>query len=142
MGTTEPVFDTLGQLVRWCERAPVGTLLDARTIAGILTGLAPEDAEPIPPTEPVSDPPTWREKLWTVPAETRLGVREVAEALGRPRSYVYSHTGPKASDPLPHRRLDSAILFTAGELRAWIRDREDVVAAGPIDPPSRSLRAV
>ena len=32
--------------------------------------------------------------------------------------------------PIPHRKLDGTLLFTAGELRAWIRDREAVLVAG------------
>lgn len=32
---------------------------------------------------------TWRERLWEVPADCRLNMADLAEALGRPRSYVY-----------------------------------------------------
>jgi len=87
-------------------------------------------------------PSTWRERLWVVPSETRLGVGEVAEALGRPKSYVYERTGSKAENPLPHRKLDGVLLFAAGELRAWIRDSEEAIHGGPMDPPARSLRAM
>ena len=71
----------------------------------------------------------WRERLWDVDADVRLGVREAAEALGRPRSFVYSHT--KGHEAIPHRRQDGRLVFVAGELRQWIRDREDVVASPP-----------
>lgn len=130
----DTVFASLSDLVAWCERAPDGTRLDARALAAILAGLGPESAPgassvPLPAPEPW----TWRERLWTVPAETRLGVAEVAEALSRPKSWVYAHTGPKAEDPLPHRKLEGALTFTAGEVRAWLRAAEDVVAAGPME---------
>jgi hypothetical protein len=117
--------------------------LEAQALAGILADLSPDEhpevRKPIAEPEPVS----WRERLWMVPSETRLGVAEAAEALGRPKSYVYAHTGRAAEDPLPHRKLDGALLFTAGELRAWIRDHEETIHGGPIDPPSREpLRAI
>ena len=72
----------------------------------------------------------WPSRLWTVPAETRLGVRELAEAVGRPRSWVYRHTAP-AGDlaPIPHRRLDGLLSFVAGEVRDWLRANEEVKAA-------------
>jgi predicted DNA-binding transcriptional regulator AlpA len=77
----------------------------------------------------------WAALLWIVPAETRLGVREVAEALGRPRSFVYRHTGPKAPGArIPHRRLDGELVFLAGEIRRWIEDHEVVVVPGRVRP--------
>ena len=67
----------------------------------------------------------WREKLWTVPADTRLGVREVAEAMGRPRSWVYRRTSEKSGKaPPPFRRLDGELVFAAGELRVWLKRHE------------------
>ena len=78
-------------------------------------------------TEPGPLELTWREKLWLVPAETRLGAHEVCEALGRSPSWLYRHTGPKADEPLPHRLLDGQLTFTAGELRTWVRDTEESV---------------
>ena len=52
------------------------------------------------------------------PAEARLGVPEVAEALTRPWSFVYVRAGEKAKAPIPHRKLEGILVFTAGELRA------------------------
>lgn len=134
MGTADG-FETLADLVAWLRRAPAGTRLDAAVVAEILddTGVptaleSPESLQAAPDT---SESSTWRERLWTVPAETRLGVVEAAEALGRPKSYVYDRTGAKADDPLPCRKLDGVLVFTAGELRQWIEDREDVVHAVP-----------
>lgn len=71
--------------------------------------------------------PTWREKLWTAPAETRIGTQEVAEAIGRPVSWVYR------AKSLPRRKLDGELLFVVGEIRAWVRDHEDVIHAGRMD---------
>lgn len=69
----------------------------------------------------------WAERLWTAPAETRLGVRELAEAVGRPRSWVYRHTAPSGDlAPIPHRRLDGLLVFLAGEVRDWLRANEEV----------------
>ena len=78
--------------------------------------------------------PTWRERLWTVPAETRIGVAELCEALGRTRSWCYRHTSEKAGYvPLPHRKMDGELVFLVGEIRAFIRDHEQVVRAGRMD---------
>lgn len=65
--------------------------------------------------------PTWREKLWTCPAETRLGVREVAEAMGRARSFVYRAVAAKqGAHRLPATRLGGELMFEAGAVRDWI----------------------
>lgn len=139
MGTesgASATFATVAEFAAWMERAPSGTRLEAHEVARILTEVAPgsptETDAPTGDSEAPSEPWTWRERLWTVPAETRLGVSEVAEALGRAKSWVYAHTGPKAEDPIPHRKLDGVNVFTAGELRAWIRDHEEVVHGGPM----------
>lgn len=123
-------MDTLADLRRWAsEAAALDAMIPAAKLEELLDGL--DESEPVDTLEP-SSVASWRERLWSVPAETRLGVAEVADALGdRPRSYVYARTGAKASDPIPHRRLDGSLVFTAGELRAWIRDHEEVVHAGP-----------
>jgi predicted DNA-binding transcriptional regulator AlpA len=68
---------------------------------------------------------SWRERLWTVPADTRLGVIEVAEAMGRPKSWVYRRTSVKSGKaPLPHRKLDGELVFVAGDVRAWLKRHE------------------
>lgn len=66
----------------------------------------------------------WRERLWTCPADTRLGVVELSEALGRSKALVYRLT---RMGQVPHRKLDGELVFRAGDIRAWLAQREDVV---------------
>jgi len=75
----------------------------------------------------------WRSWLWNCPAETRLGVAELAEAVGRPKSWVYRHTSERAalSDQLPFRKFDGELVFVAHEIRAWLREHEEVVQPSP-----------
>ena len=80
---------------------------------------------------------SWSQKLWTVPSETRLGVADVAEALARPKSFVYARTQASTEHPIPHRKLDGALNFTAGDVRAWIQEREVVMVAGAGSPTLR-----
>lgn len=131
---------TLSALRAWLAQAPRGTLVDAGALLTLV------EAEPTAvATVAGSDdrtPATWRERLWIVPAETRLGVTEVAEAIGRPRSWVYRHTSEKAAADggrLPHRKLDGELLFVAGEIRDWIRDSEEMLVPGRGSPPTLSL---
>ena len=119
--------DGLPGLLAWLEAAPPGTTITAASLVEALAEMATE--APMAPPEPLQH--TWRERLWLVPAETRLGVREVAEALGRPASWVYRRTSVKSEKaPLPHRKLDGELVFTAGELRAWVERHEAVVVPG------------
>lgn len=68
---------------------------------------------------------TWAKILWLVPAERRLGTREVLEALGKGRTWLYRQMAEnRGRDRLPHRKLDGQVLFTAGEVRAWVRALE------------------
>lgn len=135
----------------WLRLAPPATLVPA---ADVLAALEQHEQDAPAVDEPTADatgapalPASWRERLWLVPAETRLGVVEVAEALGRPRSWVYRRTGPAAETagvtPLPCRRLDGELVFVAAELRAWIAAHEVTVHASatpitPIRPRGRS----
>ena len=86
---------------------------------------------------------TWRERLWLVPAETRLGVAELCEALNRSSSWAYRRTG-NSEDPLPHRLLDGQLVFIAGEIRHWIRTHEESIHECPMDstPGERTLKVV
>ena len=80
-------------------------------------------------------PCSWRSRLWTEPPERRIGVEEVAEALGRSDSWVYKHVGPKVESPLPSKKFGGELVFLVGELRAWLQDQEERV-----HHPARSLR--
>jgi hypothetical protein len=91
------------------------------------------------PPEP-GDPATWRERLWTVPAEMRLGVQEVAEAFDRSPDWVYRAVSAKLAQakgrhPLPCSRLDGELAFTAGAVRVWWQQSEEI-----INPVLRTLR--
>jgi hypothetical protein len=143
----------LADFAAWLEAAPAGTQLDARAVLAVVRAAQPSagsgpgsggaDRGAPCADDPASPPPaaSWRERLWTVPAETRLGAREVAEALGRPKSWVHRRTAPKAAEcgapRLPHRKIDGALIFLAGEIRTWVAEHEEVVVAAP-----RSTRAL
>lgn len=107
------------------------------------------DAEPVEMVTTVTTVPanerqareSWRTRVWTVPSETRLSVTDAAEALNRPKSYLYARTGPAADERIPHRKLDGSLCFTAGELRAWIRSHEHEVVGGPMAPPALKAAA-
>ncbi len=116
------------------EAMPPGTLVPTSWVIDQLA----RDAEPVETrrSEPTSEPTTWRERIWYVPSELRLGVKEAAEAIARSSSWLYKRTGPAADNPIPCRRLDGELVFLAGELRAWIRDREQSVHEGRSDPPT------
>lgn len=86
--------------------------------------------EPPEPEEP--DPvPTWRERLWVVPADTRIGVVELADALNVSKSWIYARTRQEAEEPLPCRKLGDSLYFRVGEIRTWIREHEEVMYALP-----------
>ena len=132
------VFEKLQDFLAWCELAPPGTLLLASEVAELLsdTPLDHQEGHGTPDPLPIETPSTWRERLWIVPAETRLGVVEVAEALGRSRSFVYARTAVTAKNRLPHRKLNGFLVFTAGELRTWIRETEKEVVGLPMESTS------
>jgi predicted DNA-binding transcriptional regulator AlpA len=126
-------MDGLKDLLSWLEGLPEGTLLSPE---GLLDKLRAQDIDRAShqgdgssclSSAPAADPPTWCEKLWTVPAETRLGVAEVSEALGRSKAWIYHHTAEKATSRIPHRKLDGSLVFLAGEVREWQADSEEVI---------------
>lgn len=126
-------FETLGDVVRWCRRAPKGTLLDARKMTQLLEQISETD-QPLKRCRPIETSAvelTWRERIWIVPDETRMGVGEVAEALGRAESTVYRLT---AAREMPHRKLGGVFVFVAGEVRRWIREAETVEVPDSNDP--------
>lgn len=127
-------------------RALLSTLPDAATlpVGWLRDQLAADPVDAAPPVLRVeraeAEAPTWRERLWTAPAETRIGVPEAAEALGRSVDFVHRHVGPAAArrhrdrkglPPIPSSKLAGERLFTVAALRDWIRDNEE-----PEAPPA------
>ena len=130
----------INDLRRWVATAPPGTTVRTEELAEMLDAF---DAEPVPEPDRITSPPLpWTVLLWSADPETRIGRDELLDAVGRPASWLYRHTGPKAKDRIPHRKADGELVFVVGEVRRWLRDREEIVAAGPMDRPSRSLKAV
>ena len=137
-------FKTLEELAAWLSEAPTGTQLDAATLAEALADLVPDEphGEPELAVEPAGAW-TWAERIWTVPAERRLGTREVLEALGKGKTWLYGHMSEERGvDRLPYRKLDGELVFLAGELRAWIRDHEEIIHGGRMEStgPERAGR--
>ncbi len=124
------------------------TLAQARPTAGAVT-LTKADLLALAADEPVStagpaavQPVSWRERLWTCPAETRLGVQELAEAVDRSRDWVYRAVDKRRAkergrEPLPCARLDGVLVFQAGAVRRWLEHSEQIVT-----PERRALRAL
>lgn len=90
--------------------------------------------------EPERADPGWRERLWTAPSEARVGVAELREALGVSESWIYQRTRSDADPRLPHGKLAGSLVFRVGEVRAWIRDHEEVVEAYRSEPAPGELR--
>jgi len=108
--------------------------------------LADEPVGPSPALVVPGEPQTWRERLWTCPADTRLGVRELVEALDRSSDWVYRATSAKLAaahgrDPVPCSRLDGALVFTAGAVRRWLQASESIVNPEPATARLRVTRA-
>ncbi|GAC1516564.1 MAG: hypothetical protein NVS1B4_12190 [Gemmatimonadaceae bacterium] len=68
----------------------------------------------------------WREKLWQVHAETRIGVAEVAEALGYSIASVYKRTSPASGlAQIPHAKMGGGFLrFRVAEVRQYVHAQE------------------
>jgi predicted DNA-binding transcriptional regulator AlpA len=122
---------SVSSLIAWLDAAPPGTQVPAASLADALRGAVdvPADKRTEPGASP-AEPVPWSVRLWEVPPQTRLGPVELLEAVGRPRSWLYRHTGPKASARIPHRKLDGALQFVAGEVREWIQEHETIVVPG------------
>lgn len=143
MGTSGDGFSTLREVLSFLGECPEGTTLRASAVREILEDLPREEPEPAE-DEGAELELTWRERLWLVPAETRIGTTELAEGLDRPKSFIYARTRSDADDPIPHRKLDGTLTFVVGEVRAWLREREEVLAAGPKEstPGERRLSLI
>lgn len=137
----KPGLETLGDLQAWCSAAPEGTRLEASQVAEMLEQVADSDPEPAPmPVSREPGEPSWRERLWTAPSECRIGVEELKEALGVSESWIYRRTQQEADPRLPHSKLGGSLVFRCGEIRAWLRDQEQVEAAYRSEPAVGELR--
>ncbi|HVT38453.1 MAG TPA: hypothetical protein VHE78_05390 [Gemmatimonadaceae bacterium] len=122
-------------------RAIVDALPDGSAVtlnAAALRAWLVEEPEPRRPAV-VIEPITWKERLWTCPLNTRLGMRELCEALGRSPDWVYRAVAPKRAaargrEPLPCSRLDGVLVFEVGAIRRWLE------AAELVKNPERTLR--
>lgn len=74
--------------------------------------------------------PSWRERLWSCPPETRLDAEQAAEATGLSKSRIYKLT---SAEGIPFRKLAGGLVFVAGELRSWLRERESVEVEGRME---------
>jgi len=115
---------------RWLDAAPPGTLVPVDYVTHAL-----DDPDDDPTSETQRDtnlgPPSWRERLWTVPPDTRIGATELAEALGVSRKWVYARTSTRGDRrPIPHRKIDGLLFFRVGDVRAWLDDTEERIAIG------------
>lgn len=128
-----PRFGSLADLHRWALRAPASVSMPVRDIAALLAPLLesePKEGRLAP------IPSTWRERVWTCPPQTRMTAAEVAEAIGAPISRVYGWTHRTENPELlrrrreqgraiPFRKVDGALVFLAGEVRDWLRERAE-----------------
>ncbi len=115
---------SVAELLAALRQMPPGTMVPAAEMATHLEEVSPMGD----PTPGHGSDPTWMERLWTAPPETRIGVRELADAMGRPRSWVYRRTAPNGERaPIPHRKLDSELVFVVEEIRSWVRQHETEV---------------
>ena len=118
---------TLADLRTWLREAPPGTMVPATEMAARLEAVCPTGRT----TTDVVTEPTWRERLWTCPPETRIGRQELLEALRRSENWLYRHTGTKAKcSRIPCRKLDGELVFVVGEVRQWLVDHEEIVEPG------------
>ena len=120
---------TLSEFAAALRAMPPRTVLDAGELAGVLERYSDAVSTMRRGDGPPVGAQDWRERLWTCPPETRLGRDELLAALGRPRSWLYRHTSAK--DParrIPHRRFEGALVFVVGDVRRWLREREEGAA--------------
>lgn len=91
--------------------------------AEVLESAADAMAERIEATD--DEPTSWRERVWTVPAQTRLDLEAVAEVLDVSTRQVRRYVKGQTDDPrLPATRGPAGIRVKAGDLRRWIEDAE------------------
>lgn len=123
---------SLVDLAEWLATMPQGTLLPVDALRELIPQVPVITAETTPQQDQTLRAQIpWRENFWRLPHETRIGCAELAEALGRSRSWVYKRTQQQsATVPLPYHKIENGALeFVVGEIRGWLA-RVDVVAHG------------
>lgn len=140
-----PRFESLEQLVRWCQLAPEETRLNVRRVGKLIQYLKEFESVPLDGrTDGSGDregeemvPKSWHERIWTAHSDIRLDVEQVAEAVNRPKSYIYKQV---SEGNIPHRKDGGVLVFRVGEIRQWIEDREVIQRSGPTAPPRPKRR--
>ena len=128
---------TLADLLAALRQMPPGTMVPATEMAARLEEVCPTGHTT--PDDGIE--PTWRERVWTAPAETRVGRQELLEAVGRSEHWLYRHTGAKAKcSRIPCRKLDGELVFLVGELRQWLVEHEETVVPSRSEPLVVPLR--
>lgn len=116
-------------------------------LAVVRAWLEDEPAAAPPSLMAAAEPPGWRVRLWTCPDDARLGVQELAEAVGRSADWVYratsaTHAAEHGRDPLPCSKLDGVNVFRAGAVRRWLEASAVIVNAEPTGTRTRIGRAL
>ena len=60
--------------------------------------------------------------------DTLLTVREVAEILKVPTTWVYEHARPSCANPLPFLKVGKYLRFIATDIMTYVRDSRDSAA--------------
>lgn len=103
---------------------PPSTMIAVRDVVELIDSI-PDQPVHMPTCDPEAVQLPWSALLWLVPGETRIGIRELCEAVGRPRSWVHRHTAERGNcQRLPHRLMDGRLIFVAEELRQWLLQHE------------------
>ena len=134
------------EAVRRLEAIPDGSLVPIEFAREIIRELLSANYA-APNEQPSPEIDACGKRIWTIPAETRLGVKELSEATGKPASWIYRHTSRKSGaalelDLLPHRKLDGGLVFIAGEIRAWLQAHERTIVKPSPDVVPIGRRAV
>jgi hypothetical protein len=113
-----------------------GTAPMAAVLRHVLTQLA--EVETVPAqgdASAVRAVTSWRERFWTCDPNIRVGVKELAEAVGRTKSWVYRHVSAHGScPPIPHRKLDGELVFVVGEARRYVIEHEVIAVPDRTSP--------
>ncbi len=131
-------------------RVLADTLPDDATVTlgvGTVRGWLSDEPSAAPPSlaTPV-EKAGWRERLWTCPPDTRLGVKEVAEAVGRSVDWTYracstAHAAEHGRGPLPYSKIDGVSVFAAGTVRDWLQASEIIVNPEPTRTARTHIRS-